>query len=421
MKIKSITIKNFKAFDNITIDFTSNKNGSEKDIELDLVALTKDKKNVIPYIVVIMGRNSIGKSTLLDAIVFFTNFFKDKNKIEAKRQLIHKKMIREFHFRNSKNITSKDIQNNLEKDMEEGKYNKELFEIETNLYASEYKKNVRDNNKSIEILLEFDSIKKQNIKLSYPSLIHKEQIKYAPLIESIGNTIDKTNLKQLFINLEAWSKKVIIFSDENIIEFSNKHIGHYKLYSQDTQNTIELLIDKFKDTKKLKSLNELVRLANPKFIEFVKDEGVIRYAEEGSSMSLSLNSLSTGTKRFLQLIYYIKKLAENKSGILLIDEIENYLHSELVNVIKIGLINIASKYNVQVIFTTHNPLVLNKFISNKQIISLDDEDEKVTSSKVSSKMKPRNNIIRKYENGEIVVYPNPEHAKSISRKIFSKW
>ena len=35
-------------------------------------------------------------------------------------------------------------------------------------------------------------------------------------------------------------------------------------------------------------------------------------------------------------------------------------------------------------------------------------------------MKPRNNIIRKYDNGEIVIYTNPKHTKSISRKIFSK-
>ena len=411
MKIKYIKIKNFKVFKDTKIDFTSNKNEAEKEIELDFVSLTKDNNHVIPYLNYIVGRNSIGKTTILEAIKFVAKFAINEQEKMVIQKIKEKELLSQGRLE-FKNLFELNI--DLEKKINDGKYDEIINKETMKIYIKEYANFAKNKKKPIEITICFDEEKDFLIELIYPNYSTMEN---SVLIYKPNFTIkNKTN--ESIKKFENWAQKTLNFTKINNFFYSSE--SKLKL-----NEMLKTLIEEFlKNKKSLNNFNELIKLADPEFIEFTSKFGTLNYARKGRLTNLDVETFSSGTKKFIRLLYWILKFAKAKAGILMIDEIENHLHKELVNVIKIGLMEVAIKYDLQVILTTHNPLLLKEFVVNKQVISLDDsenEDDKIIASKVSSKIKPKNNIIKKYEYNIISIFPSPEHAKTISRNIFKKW
>ena len=74
--------------------------------------------------------------------------------------------------------------------------------------------------------------------------------------------------------------------------------------------------------------------------------------------------LSTGTDRFLNLIRYVNDIIE-KNGILIVDEIEQNLHKDLVGLI-INLFSDNKNSNSQIIFTTLSPDIFDLLDENNK-------------------------------------------------------
>ncbi len=420
MKIKYIEIKNFKVFKNTKIDFTSNKNEAEKEIELDFVSLTKDNNHVIPYLNYIIGRNSIGKTTIIDVIKFVAKFVINEQEKKVKRKLfLQKKLEFRRKQRNQKKYKSlfeltRELEKEIDKKIDDGKYDETINKETMKVYIDEYLKFAKNTKKPIEIRICFDQEKDFLIELIYPSYstIENPDFIYKP------NFTIKNKTNELIKKFQNWAQNTLNFT-------KMKNLFYFRESKYELDEMLSTLIEEFsKNKKSLIDLNKLIKLADPQFIEFIWHFESLRYARKGKLTNLDVETLSSGTKKFIKLLYWILKFAKAKSGILMIDEIENHLHKELINVVKIGLMEITTKYDLQVILTTHNPLILKEFVVNKQVISLDDsenENDKIIASKVSSKIKPKNNIIKKYEYNIISVFPSPQHAKIISKDIFKKW
>ena len=424
MKIKYIKIKNFKVFKDTKIDFTSNKNEAEKEIELDFVSLTKDNNHVIPYLNYIIGRNSIGKTTIIDVIKFVAKFVINEQEKIVKEKIWERELFSQRKLEYTKNQKNQKNQKNwfqlneewekkINKEIDDGKYDETINKETMKVYINEYLKFAKNTKKPIEITICFDQEKDFLIELIYPtySAIENPDFIYKP------NFTIKNKTNELIKKFQNWAQNTLNFT-------KMKNLFYFRQSKYELDEMLSTLIEEFsKNKKSLIDLNKLIKLADPEFIEFIWHSESLRYARKGRLTNLDVETLSSGTKKFIKLLYWILKFAKAKSGILMIDEIENHLHKELVNVVKIGLMEVATKYDLQVILTTHNPLLLKEFVVNKQVISLDDsenEDDKIIASKVSSKIKPKNNIIKKYEYNIISIFPSPEHPKTISRNIFKK-
>ena len=418
MKIEYVEIKNFKAFDDFKINFRSNKNGAEKEVELDLMKFTKDNKYVIPYLNFIVGRNSIGKTTIIDAINCVAEFISNKQTSNAKIEL-RRQLRLDWESKEDEHFLTKEKIEKINEKIKDGEHSKELAELREKIHKREYLNFARNHNKKMQFIIKFDHKDNIMIDLTYHPFNsnEKNQLGFYEPVLSLSNS--KTEIKE---EIKKWSKSTIKLWKISNSKALNKIILLRRMQIQDTSYIVEILVEEFKRNQGIDDLNKLIKLANPNFIEFIDDEGSIRYTEKNSKLPLGIEKLSNGTKKYLKFLYLTLEFSKQKAGILLIDEIENFIHKELVNVVKIGIMEIASKYDLQVIITTHNPLVLKEFVSKKQIISLDDnENDEIIATKVSSKTKPKSSITNKYMNNEIAMFPEPWIAKMASKSIFAKW
>lgn len=112
----------------------------------------------------------------------------------------------------------------------------------------------------------------------------------------------------------------------------------------------------------------LAELCSQEFIgvDFVETDlgDVMLEVIERGGQSVSARSLSDGTLRFLGLIVAI--LTADRDSVLLLEEIENGLHPSRVHLLVELLEELTSKRGVQVIATTHSPLVL-KSLSDRSL------------------------------------------------------
>ena len=180
------------------------------------------------------------------------------------------------------------------------------------------------------------------------------------------------------------------------------------------------LIISLRNAVGLEKLKSLLRLADPSLEKIVihRTRQNIEVVESiiVNGRSANLLALSLGTRHFLNMLEKIvfPKIMNQRNVLVLIDEIEIVMHKELVNALKILMIDMFQKYNTQYIFTTHSPLVLKDFITNKQIFSMYlDSDNNHVVEKFSAKHKPHKNPIKAYLDGVISPYPDPELLRNV--------
>lgn len=119
--------------------------------------------------------------------------------------------------------------------------------------------------------------------------------------------------------------------------------------------------------KSSETFTPLVRIVDPKIKEVIietdsKYEELLFILKDGSK--ITRNMLSTGTERFLNLIRYVNEIID-KNGVLIIDEIEQNLHKDLVELI-IKLFSEMNENNAQIIFTTLSPEIFDIMDKNNK-------------------------------------------------------
>jgi ABC-type oligopeptide transport system ATPase subunit len=103
---------------------------------------------------------------------------------------------------------------------------------------------------------------------------------------------------------------------------------------------------------------------------------------------IPLNKLSTGTKIF---IVYVHLILTN--DFIIIDELDASLHLRLTEL----LIEIAKENNIQFLFSTHNPLLIQECIKKYELYIMELDSKKQLELKKANKLfKSRDNLINSY-------------------------
>ncbi len=317
----------------------------------------------INKLVGIIGGNASGKTSILSAIGMVGQLLVSPvlqydigDRLEYVKQLIinepnkdTEQEIREI-VENLKTSTSLEVQN-LRRKKEDTK-----IELEMYIFSEE------DMSGFYSYEITFNGAKK---------IIKHECLEYRKQYKSPRKTIieisDAKESQVYYIN--RYYKNLINIDSENKdeLDFKFKYcktfVNHYIKNSAiiDTSENANYKELKFIDWFKNNSfeLKTLARVVDPKIKDVVidtdgKHEELMFVLKDGSKITRNL--LSTGTDRFLNHIRYIKEIIE-KNGVLVIDEIEQNLHKDLVELMIRLFSELENKYS-QLIFTTLCPELL---------------------------------------------------------------
>lgn len=158
---------------------------------------------------------------------------------------------------------------------------------------------------------------------------------------------------------------------EKKYKYINCFITHYiknsATISTDSENNYKELkfIDWYKKNPDV--FTTLARIVDTKICDVIvekdaRNEELLFVLRDGSK--ITRNMLSKGTDRFLNLIRYVNDIIE-KNGVLIVDEIEQNLHKDLVGLI-INMFSNNNNSNSQIIFTTLSPDIFDVLDENNK-------------------------------------------------------
>ena len=422
-------------FTNIYLD---NFLGISAPIELDFISRSRNKEVnssvakiedaiYINKIVGIIGGNASGKTSILTALNVIGNIlnspicqFDAEDKFNYIQKLIDKdpssenqKLMYDFFndFNSSIDISFQNLRRKNENT---------VFKVE--MYITEDKEDLSG---YYTYNLEVNGIKKR---------IEKEFLgfrrKYKDAIDPIIEINDAKEGQVYYIN--RYFRNITDIDDtkkeelERKYKFTKTFVTHYIENSANISTDVEYnskelkYIDWYK--KSPETLRTLVRVVDPKIKDVMVDtdnkyEELLFVLKDGSK--ITRNMLSTGTERFLNTIRNVIEIIE-KNGILLVDEIEQNLHKDLVGLI-IKLFGEMSKNNSQIIFTTLSPEIFDitnkynkKMFKQDSIFILNCDYDDIRISKLldlkicGERVKGDASVANLYKDRKISVHPNNE-------------
>ena len=365
-------VKNFKSFKdmiNFSMETTKLKNLKDSNIfDVNNISLLKSA--------IIYGANASGKSSLLDAMETIKSIV--ANSVSIKKRF----KIQPFLL-------------NSETEQEDTYFEIE-FIVEEILYRYGFEIAI-DETISSEWLYQ----KKLQIKARESKLFERKgkEISLGNLFKEGRLLIEKTRDNALFLSVVAQfngevSKKILNWFNQfnHISNTKSDEFEHYtfkKLEDIEFKDKIITFIKNsdigISDIQNKKISYEELKVDNPKldelpniFIEEMKTKGLstietshIQYNKDSHFnrfISFSLDRESDGTQKLLALSAPIIETLIN-GEILVIDELDNSLHTELVEaIIKLFNSKETNKNNAQLIFTTHDTNLLNQdFFRRDQI------------------------------------------------------
>lgn len=418
--------------------YLDNFSGISAPIELNFISRSRNKEQntsiskiedgvYVNKIIGIIGGNASGKTSILRAINTIGNIISSPicqynldDRFEDIQRLIdrdpsteNKKLLYQFFedFNSSTDITFQ----NLRRTNEDTTFKIEMYILDEETELTGY----------YTYHLVLNGIKK---------IIKKEHLgfrkKYQDSMETIIEMYDAKEGQVYYIN--RYFKNITDIDDDKKEELERKYkyiktfVKHYiensaNISTDSECNYKELkYIDWYKKSPEV--LRTLARVVDPKIKDIMidtdrKNEEILFILKDGSK--ITRNMLSTGTERFLNTIRYVNEIID-KNGILVVDEIEQNLHKDLVGLI-IRLFGEMSKNNSQLIFTTLSPEIfdlLNK--DNKKIFRQDavyvlnnDEDDikinKLMELKIDGeRVKGDASVANLYKNKKISIHPDQE-------------
>lgn len=317
MKIKEVNIKELKGFKDFKLSF------EKEDKVLDLVVL--------------VGSNGTGKTTLLEAIKdFFENKHINYTNLEKSNVAL------KIWFNNSE----KKCMTNAEK--ESGYGPRTLENFFSVLINHEFYKN--------NVIGTYENLVAKNLE-NLPKIIYLPTRTNFNNINTRSNTLPKRNN---FINIV----------DSNVFDDIPSYIATKVNYIANTNENLTMKEVKEKASNEINEIFEILDL-DVKFIGLSKDETSTPIFTNSSGIEFDINALSSGEKQLFLRTLSIKML-EPEDSIILIDEPEISLHPKwqqrIVEVYKkIGK-------NNQIIIATHSPHILGSV--DKESVFLLSKDER---------------------------------------------
>jgi len=376
----SFKVENFKSFKDLTefsMEATKLKNlKKQNSFDINNISLLKSAT--------IYGANASGKSSLLDAMNMMKSIVKNSTSIEKSNDYFAQPFLLNSETENKETFFEiKFIIGNI--------IYRYGFSIEKNATILKewlYQKKLEIRAREINLFIR----DKKNINLG-------KNFKEGKLLS------DKTREEALFLSVVAkWNGKISLnilewFNQFNIIsniksdEF--KHYSFNKLDDKEFKDKIVTLIKSadigiydiskqklsFDDLKE--KINEVEKLPE-NLIRELKENGLasvetkhIQYNKDNSFKKLKsfeLDFESDGTQKLLALSAPIIETLL-KGEILIIDELDNSMHTELVNaIIKLFNSKNTNPNNAQLIFTTHDTNLLNQELFRRDQIWFTQKD-----------------------------------------------
>lgn len=371
-----IEIKNLKSFKNQTI-FSMEAENKIEDRNSFEVEVGKEKFELLKT-AVLFGGNASGKSNFTSVLSIFRYYLfnkgiekynkegfrfgeEDKNSTIKVRNVVDDKIyeyILEINFNTKKIIKEKLYITALERKLVFERENNKIVKYDKEIF-SEYEITIGFIN---ETLTDSDSVISRIIEWRVPEEIEKyifyiDKIKINNYSDDLGKYIyENKNNKKLVI--EFLKKIGIIVNDIEVYREKNE------FFLKNIRESKEFQILSEKEQEKL-----LSQIAYIYRIYFVYEDN------QKQKYKLDYYEQSAGTQKILSMFFPIYNLLNN-GGVMIIDELDITLHYSLIKEI-IKMFNSAeyNRKNAQLIFTTHNLLLLDfNLFREDQIWFLENND-----------------------------------------------
>lgn len=371
-----IEIKNLKSFKNQTI-FSMEAENKIEDRNSFEVEVGKEKFELLKT-AVLFGGNASGKSNFTSVLSIFRYYLfnkgiekynkegfrfgeEDKNSTIKVRNVVDDKIyeyILEINFNIKKIIKEKLYITALERKLVFERENNKIVKYDKEIF-SEYEITIGFIN---ETLTDSDSVISRIIEWRVPEEIEKyifyiDKIKINNYSDDLGKYIyENKNNKKLVI--EFLKKIGIIVNDIEVYREKNE------FFLKNIRESKEFQILSEKEQEKL-----LSQIAYIYRIHFVYEDN------QKQKYKLEYYEQSVGTQKILSMFFPIYNLLNN-GGVMIIDELDITLHYSLIKEI-IKMFNSVeyNRKNAQLIFTTHNLLLLDfNLFREDQIWFLENND-----------------------------------------------
>ena len=391
--IKSITIENYKKFkEAVKLDFWNHK---AKKVGDDFII-----NDSISSVIGILGKNASGKSTIIEAILFYNNLINNfyfetivNDSYRFKLRKLHKKIRSKPSLKNQISEIIKRIRKERNEYFQDKKIPViESIEDEVDYFLKKkYNEYVGDNGKPISLIVAYyDESKKE---ITHKLKFYEKEIQETIFIEKkeIYNDSHPSYLFESQFHSKMSQKKIKNLEIENISDYS-RSFKNYEI-SWDIESYIK------KDSHLFSSFLQTIDESIKGFI-FDRKGSPTSYISLDDDKPLELDSLSKGTLFFISLYRYIYKALFDKKTLILIDEIENSLHFSLIKFIITIFKKRYNKMNSQLLFTTHNPHVFDRNFKSNSIYFI------VKNNLVQNQERYDKNIAPGYLNGELSPTPD---------------
>ena len=371
-----IEIKNLKSFKNQTI-FSMEAENKIEDRNSFEVEVGKEKFELLKT-AVLFGGNASGKSNFTSVLSIFRYYLfnkgiekynkegfrfgeEDKNSTIKVRNVVDDKIyeyILEINFNTKKIIKEKLYITALERKLVFERENNKIVKYDKEIF-SEYEITIGFIN---ETLTDSDSVISRIIEWRVPEEIEKyifyiDKIKINNYSDDLGKYIyENKNNKKLVI--EFLKKIGIIVNDIEVYREKNE------FFLKNIRESKEFQILSEKEQEKLLSQISYIYRIHFVYEDNQKQKYKLEYYEQ-----------SAGTQKILSMFFPIYNLLNN-GGVMIIDELDITLHYSLIKEI-IKMFNSVeyNRKNAQLIFTTHNLLLLDfNLFREDQIWFLENND-----------------------------------------------
>jgi predicted ATPase len=369
--LQKITIQNFRSL---------------KDVSLELQDVN-----------VLIGANNSGKTNLLKAFTYFdkllgqieSDFIETMTEPKLNGNALQEKRDKEkneLDRANFKNLLLKKAVDNISHDdylifrfdLNLGNNLFKVYQLEIKSYTSGLIFNdfigETENNKVPYFNIDDEYFVKDNFKNISNEITVNHLFKGEPLIEYLSNLqIYQPNPEKLKIPYPLSSDKQLLPDTSNIVAFldnmRDEFPSVFKNIIQDLNNCIEDFTDLIfqKVEVKIKITKDFA--PDVDFIEIQKKIGLLdKYGN-----SYWAEELSEGTLYFLALLAIIHQ--PNPPKLLLLEEPERGIHPRRIKEVMDFIFRLASEKKIQIILTTHSPIVLDCFREYPEKVFVFDKDE----------------------------------------------
>lgn len=414
-------VKNFLSFKDEAV-FSMLTSGNKEHPE-NLIPFDEAKGEYLTKVALLYGANASGKTNLLRALSFLLYYALESKKLSTSKSTLTIPFL--FDEKTAKEPSSfeiKFIKNNimyvygLELDARKI-HNEYLYKTPEGKFSGKpLKVFERTDNEEVNLNVNISKLKKKYLTESAHNRSYLSVAGFweDPAVVEAYKWFED-NVKS-FVPSPFVREDLYGYAKKRIVEEKGKPESQYLKNLVDIFKNIDIGISGLGvqkvefEVKKNKIPDDIPEEIKNKFFEALPQESIVlmtRHVVGKKEYALPFEFESSGTQKSLDLIGVLIDLIE-KQGVLVIDELEESLHPELTKELLKQIQK--SECNVQIIFTTHDPTLMDLNIFRKDQYWFTEKDRDKQTSKLFSLseiqgVRSNDNIQKKYLSGRYGAFP----------------